>query len=389
MVDRARAPAHLTPIHPPSRRGQVGATTAQYIVLAAVLVLGLVVAWGMFRGDIAAASDAVGDDIVTVAGGGSIDRDETLGTSQSALHPDPEPPIGPSPYNPTPGGGIHEVAGVGGDAPSQYDVVKGKHTFIKPTPGRLHGFDTLTEDGKLTQESFDSTRKGLRPEKFVGVGTEVYRLEDDALLGGRHDFGDHGHVSGELLGYKDVKVQLGGGYNPDTGTYLAGVDMSGEVFVGHGQAEVHANLPGSNGEVHAQGDVYLGRVKGDLTVGIKKDDKETFVGLSGEIVAESVGVEAKIGGSLSALDVGAGIFGPLSMFVRPLLEKNDTVRNALESVRVGADCKGSASGPSAGGKVIAGGYHDREKKRWGLRAGAQANAGLFGLGVQCGGYISF
>ena len=51
------------------RAGQEGLSTLEYIVLAAVLAIGLVAAIGMFRGQITNALQAEGNTLETIAGG--------------------------------------------------------------------------------------------------------------------------------------------------------------------------------------------------------------------------------------------------------------------------------------------------------------------------------
>lgn len=363
---------------------QAGATTLEYIVLIAVLVLGLVAAVSTFRADTATAADNVADELVRVAAG-DISQARTSSETPDDRASDDSPTSHPA-------------------SPAEVTLGNAHHTLVERPTVFHRGADTARPGERLTPDQIDAPGDTLDPALSVGIGVETWTLDDRAWRGGEIVYADGTTLSGDVLGHRDVGSSFGAGLDPRTGDATFGLEAQGEVYAAHvGLARSEIARPGdSEITLDRRGDLYLGRIKGKAIIGYSQTEDERFFGLDIEASAESVAFEGDIGFSISTLDmleVATGNTGnkyvdfvvglaPWNLLgagdtLHAVATQNDGIRDALADARLGASCKVTVAGPSVGGRLTAGGYQNRNTGAIGGRVGAKLNAGKVGLGISC------
>lgn len=374
---------------------QGGATTLEYIVLIAVLVLGLVAAVSMFRADTAVAGDNVSDELVRITTGELLaarpsgndresDQDRQDGRDRE-VHRDDAPVPPPA-------------------SPTEISLGSARHTLVEHPTIAHRGADSAHPDERITADQIDATGDALDPSLSIGIGVETWSLDDRAWRSADVVRADGTTFSGSVLGRRDVGVSFGVGLDPRTGDGTIGLDGQGQVHLAHGgfARSDTGRLGDTELTLDRRGDLYVGRLEGTAVVGYSQTRDERFFGVEVAASAESVAFEGTIGFSISTLDVLSVMTGntgnkyfdfvaglaPWNLLgagdtLHAAATQNEGIRDALDDARLGASCKVTVAGPSVGGRIVAGAYQNRRTGALGGRVGAKLNAGKFGIGIAC------
>lgn len=436
-VERAPRRLDRPPTHIGAARRQRGASTLEYIVLVAVLVLGLVGAWRYFAGQASDGLAVEADDLHAVALGRPIDRpitpaegvdpgpsgaeqgddgrsdDAPVDQRQQGLDADQQPGDGqPGQQRPSPpgpgkpgdgGGGGGSGAGDGTDEPGRLGLGHRKWDRHRVPDGKGGSkwsdekADPWKQYGK--DEAFDAV-DGFSPDFEVGIQTSTKPIE-----GSVWSFGEKGNrlqfVGGEF------KAGAGVGWDPKTNTGRIGVNVNAEAYGARYEGELSGAL--DVGEVtfegKASGKAYVGKVNADLDVGIIKNKDKTIVGAKGGVGASVFSAEGTVEGKISlmdAIELGTGNTG-IGMLDRALanpvtgwlgrklvgaIKQSKTVSGFLERTKVGVQCTGSVSAISAEAEAVAAYVNDKKKRRAGLQLGAKLGFGA-GAGLKCSAFVEY
>ena len=405
---------------------QLGLSTLEYIVLAAVLVLGLVSALSLLRDDVSDGLDQVGTSTVAVAEG-DIDRigeqyDSSMGPggrgaggAQPNGHAAGSVRIGPG----APGNATGHAAGVassgesaggrggaGPDAVAGGPAVEGREFALGTADGAGGAVVDSNTSALTANDPNDPGWKvnlaGVRgskghgdsmvdkPGKWIGA-MATKDLGGDAVVSADFQLFGHGQGRAELLGYDELKGGAGIGWNPETGEALVGITGSVNAYamkLEYGGA-TEFSIGDSDVEMAGDVDIYVGQVSAEVNVGFAREKNgDWFAGAWGEAELNSVKVEGSFEVSVSVMDAieAAPITGSLFTGVTEFLGVHEQIEEELDDIRVGVDCTGSVQGPGVGVYGGAGAY--KEGKKTGFKIGAGATAAVGGLGGECGMFVA-
>lgn len=304
----------------PLMRRQAGVAIIEYIVLGAVLVLGMVYGVSQFRDSAASGAETVGVEVASVAAGDSLAERYSGSAGPGSA--------GPSGGGQTPGGGQAPAGGTSAGGPADPIEVGNGPKDEDRGPAYLRG---PHYEGGLTDEDGDGTRDTARIEGSLARG---------------HAEGHYGVIGGDI----DAELVYGEAQAGSHFNYGGSANANAEVGVARGEAGINFGSEESPiARVEGDGSVLSAGAGGDLLLG--DDGRRVGFGANGNASA-----------SLAEGRAGGGFEIPIPF--------------TGWSIGWGGGVSGGAG--SVGGNAGAHGYYDREDGRvhWGGNLGIDAILGV-------------